>query len=456
MSDAPGIKDPPKNLWGILRSIGPGLILTANIVGTGELIVTTRLGSKVGFSLLWFIILGCFIKVFVQVELGRYTVSEGVGSLDILNRLPGPRRRVSWAVWLWMLMYLGTLCQMAAMVGGIAELFAGGAGTGAYTACAVACAALTALLLAVGRYGLVESLSTFMVVGFTLSSIVAVAFLQGTTSRVSGSDLASGFSFRLPADLVTAFAAFGITGVGAAELMFYPIWCLEKGYARFVGPRDGSPAWETRAKGWLQVMRWDAWLSMVVYTVGTICFYLLGAAILHRQGRVVDDDQPMKTLSEMYTQTYGPSQGWWIFFLGAFMVLYSTYFVSAASNARLFADAGGLLGVFRFDGPAHRARIIRFAVVGIPVVTLALILLAGKKITTLILIGGTAQGLMIPFLGFAALWFGRRVHPSIRGGPAWTSALVVAFVLMSALGVYNARSETGKLYDKFFPAKQAK
>src|SRR5262245_32624966 len=102
--DNSGVRTPPTTRWGILRSIGPGLILTANIVGTGELIATTRLGSQAGFILLWFILFACTIKVFVQVELGRYTISEGVGSLEILNRLPGPNLVVGWAVWLWILM----------------------------------------------------------------------------------------------------------------------------------------------------------------------------------------------------------------------------------------------------------------------------------------------------------------------------------------------------------------
>ena len=74
--------------------------------------------------LLWFIVFSCFIKVFVQIELGRYTLAEGVGSLEALNRLPGPRFRVSWVLWLWFVDVLGTLCQMSGMVGGIAELFA--------------------------------------------------------------------------------------------------------------------------------------------------------------------------------------------------------------------------------------------------------------------------------------------------------------------------------------------
>ena len=68
---APG-KMAPVTMGAMLRQVGPGLIITAAIVGSGELIVTTKLGADVGFVLLWFIILGCLLKVFVQIELGRY------------------------------------------------------------------------------------------------------------------------------------------------------------------------------------------------------------------------------------------------------------------------------------------------------------------------------------------------------------------------------------------------
>ena len=37
----------------------------------------------------------------------------------------------------------------------------------------------------------------------------------------------------------------------------YPYWCVEKGYARFVGQRDGSAAWTARARGWIRVMHLD-------------------------------------------------------------------------------------------------------------------------------------------------------------------------------------------------------
>lgn len=441
------VRRAPETIWGILKSIGPGLILTANIVGTGELIATTTLGSKVGFTLLWFIIFSCVIKVFTQVELGRYALAEGRGSLQMLNTMPGPRARVSWILWIWIFMYFGSLCQMGAMVGGCANLFAtAGESPWAHRAWALGLAVLTGSLLALGRYGFIEKASTIMVVLFTLSNLLAVAFLQAGPNRMTGADVAHGLAFHLPEGekIVLAFAAFGITGVGASELIFYPLWCLEKGYARATGPYDGTPEWLDRAKGWMRVMKWDAWLSMVVYTAATLSFYILGAAILHRQGTPLEDKSAMQTLSRMYTETLG-SSGAWIFAVGAFMVLYSTYFVSSASNSRLGVDFLGLLGALRIRDTDHRMGIIRIAVVVVPLLVLG-IYLSVPKLVTLVTIGGVAQGVMLPFLAFAAIYFRhRRVPAEIRPGRAWTLFLYLSFLAMAAVGFIQVRSEVLKL-----------
>jgi Mn2+/Fe2+ NRAMP family transporter len=433
----PAVRPAPDTLWGIFKSIGPGLILTANIVGTGELIATTRLGSQVGFTLLWFIVFSCVIKVFVQLELGRYTLAEGIGSLDALDRLPGPRFRVSWVLWLWFLMYLGSLCQMSGMIGGIAEILVEKTNTWGHRLAAAGIAAGTGALLASGRYSLVERASTVMVALFTISNLMAVGILQTTPFEVTGAEWAAGLSFRLPGDLVTAFAVFGITGVGAAELIFYPIWCVEKGYALATGRRDDSPEWTTRARGWMRVMKYDAWLSMVIYSFGTLSFYLLGAAILNRQGRVLGDVGAMSTLTHMYVEVLG-SWGRWVFYVGAFMVLYSTLFVSSASNARLFADAGRLAGVFRFRTPDARTRAVRVAVVVLPILMM-LVYVEFESLVTLVLIGGVAQAIMLPFLGGAALYFHYTATPAaLRPSRAWTWILWGAFAAMTCVGLFQA------------------
>ena len=49
-------------------------------------------------------------------------------------------------------------------------------------------------------------------------------------------------------------------------------------------------------------MQLDAWFSMVVFTVATVAFYLLGAAVLHPQGLDPKGPEMIPTLSRMYLQ----------------------------------------------------------------------------------------------------------------------------------------------------------
>jgi Mn2+/Fe2+ NRAMP family transporter len=67
---ADAVHEPPVHWLGILSHLGPGLIIAASIVGSGELIATTITGAKAGLSLLWLIILGCVIKVLPKSKLG--------------------------------------------------------------------------------------------------------------------------------------------------------------------------------------------------------------------------------------------------------------------------------------------------------------------------------------------------------------------------------------------------
>lgn len=438
----------PRSLGRILRQLGPGLIISANVVGSGELIATTLLGADVGFALLWFIIFSCFIKVFVQVELGRYAISEGVSSLDALDSLPGPRVIVSWCVLLWTVMWIGTLFQLSGMLGTVSQvfdlLFRTDPARWTHALWAVLTAAVVAILLVVGRYRLIERFSIVMVVLFSFTTLAAVVALQGTAWRVTADHIGRGLAFGLPADTAIAFAAFGITGVGAAELIYYPIWCLEKGYARSVGPRDDSPEWIGRARAWMRVMQVDAWASMVVYTVVTIAFYVLGAAVLHGSGAEVTDANLVEQLSRMYTETFG-TVGLWVFLGGAFMVLFSTIFVSTGANARLFADASRLYRLLRFPSEEYRQWVIKFTCIGIAVFLCVVYLGTGQPVT-LVLIGGFAQALMLPFLGYAALYFRyRRVHPELRPGTAWSALTIASFLSFVVVGGWQVWQRLGPM-----------
>jgi Mn2+/Fe2+ NRAMP family transporter len=149
------IQSPPTRLLATLRHLGPGLIITASIVGSGELILTPRLGAMAGFTMLWFIIAGCMIKVFVQIELGRFAIVTGLTTLQALDTVPGLRLRASWLIWLWLVMYAGTLFQIAGIVGGIAHVLSLGGVRISHGVLTCLVAGSCSALLVMGRYRLV-------------------------------------------------------------------------------------------------------------------------------------------------------------------------------------------------------------------------------------------------------------------------------------------------------------
>ena len=123
--DPSQIVEPPTSLRGILYRLGPGLIVAGSIVGSGELIATTATGAEAGFLLLWLILIGCVIKVFVQVELGRFTITSGRTAMDGLNSVPGPRAgKANWLVWFWFIMFLASLAQLGGIAGGVGQALA--------------------------------------------------------------------------------------------------------------------------------------------------------------------------------------------------------------------------------------------------------------------------------------------------------------------------------------------
>ena len=250
--------------------------------------------------------MSCAIKIVVQNELGRYAIATGETTLEAFDRVPGPRLRVSWVVWLWFVMVMMVMFAVGGMMGAISEVL-----NSIFPAISInvwvwIVNIVTVILLVVGRYNLVEKVAMCLVVVFTLLTVGLRVLLFKHPEYFSWTELINGLSFHPPqGGFVTAVTVFGITGVGATELVMYPYWCIEKGYARFTGPRDNTAAWQTRAHGWIKVMGVDVLNSMVIYTASTVAFYLLGAGILHAMGVVPQGAEMVNMLSNMYTETLG-------------------------------------------------------------------------------------------------------------------------------------------------------
>lgn len=518
------ILSPPSSFFGIMSRLGPGLIIAGSIVGSGELIATTKTGAQAGITLLWLIMVGCVIKVFVQIELGRYTITHGETTLAALNQVPGPRLKVNWIIWFWLVMMIFGIGQLGGIVGGVGQSLAATipilgdyravietpshaevaryvrwdkdirGDRAALTALSPARQAtilhgqklfaqrlreleptagdlaarvaggealvdprtwddkiwatvatlITAWMLFVGRYNLIQNLSTVLVVTFTFVTLGNVVSLQNTDQwHITADAFWSGLTFRLPSPeegvnpLLTALATFGIIGVGASELCAYPYWCLEKGYAKYAGMRTPDAAWAQRARGWMRVMHYDAFTSMLIYTTATVAFFLMGVAVLYSEGLDPDGMRMISTLARAYVPVFGAYAGW-LFLIGAIAVLYSTFLAATAGNARMWTDCCKLFGLIdRNSQKSHDRTVVAFSV-GLPFVCLALFY-SGINPVRAILLAGLMQSLLLPMLGAGALYFRFwRTDPRLKPSVFWDGALVVSCLGLLVAGVWGA------------------
>ncbi|TAE32359.1 MAG: divalent metal cation transporter [Cytophagales bacterium] len=437
------MRDAPTTLRESLKHLGPGFIMSAAIVGSGELIATTALGAKAGFVTFWVILVSCFVKVALQLEFGKNAIYTGLPTMQSLNRLPGPRfgpRRTNWSIWLWLSLQTLKVLQVGGIVGGVALVLNMAWPVLPVWAWAVGAALSAALLIAAGHYGWVERGSLIMILLFTGLILLSLVLLQQTPFAISGANLAEGLTFSLPPETVgIAMGAFGITGVGGDEIMYYNYWCIEKGYAAYAGPNDNTPEWATRARGWIRVMTFDALCSMLVYTTVTAAFYLLGASLLHAQGQVPEGYAMVETLSRLFTATLGPGAQV-AFLIGAFFVLYSTLFTATASWARIFADAFGQLGWLNVSTQSGRERAVAGLSWAFPALWCVLYLFI-KLPVLMILLGGIATSVLLLVVVWAALQFRYRQLPGnlrpSRAYDIWLWLSVLAILGVSVYGLWQ-------------------
>ncbi|TCP47363.1 Mn2+/Fe2+ NRAMP family transporter [Tamaricihabitans halophyticus] len=451
---AEDVREPPSTFRGRLRYLGPGMILSAAVVGSGELILTTSLGARAGFVLLWLIIVATSVKVWVQLELGRLTVLYGRPALEAFADVRPRTRRGSWINFLWIGMDFAKMFQRGGIIGGTAAACSvlwpivgaplSWESTAAWTLVIVA---VTIALLQSSKYSIVEKISVGAVAVFTMVTLALALALPLTEFGWGAADIGSGMQFAVPAGaLGLAVAVFGSTGVGADEMTTYTYWCMEKGYARWTGPPDGTKERDRRAAGWLKVMRLDVGVSWLVCTICTLSFYVIGAAVLHVQSLVPEGNDMIATLSRMYTDTLGP----WaevVFLVGAIAVLFSTNIGSTASVPRLWTNTLGVLGVLNWRDVATRRRMIRILTWCFPPLWASFFLFVQSPVL-MVQIGGIGSGIFLVAV-VIGVWYLRGQEPDKRFRPNWliTGALVLSSIAIIALGSYSALEVFGVTVD---------
>ena len=349
------IKKPPVGL-AILAMVGPSMVWCAEYIGSGEVILATRTGAILGTIVLWAIVIGIFLKFWIGMSGGRYTVCTGEGMVDMFDRIPGPRH---WVVW---------IVLVAQFIGATFSIGALATASGVFVNSIVPIGPtlsgwlVTFFALAVvwsGVFGILKTVMSFFVIIIVLGVLyVAVHVFPGL------SELLQSMSLQVPEVPKWALAIEGIKpnpwreilpliGWGAggfASQVWYTYWVMGAGYGATAGRGYGRPAdvsylgqmtrdTAEKIKGWCRVLYADATLAMVIGIVVTGSFLIAGAGVL-RAAQIIPpkNSQVAFELSKLFSLRWG-SVGGFLFILAGAAALISTQVGQLAGWPRLLADS---------------------------------------------------------------------------------------------------------------------
>jgi hypothetical protein len=220
------------------NAIGPGVILVAAGLGSGEYVLWPFITSQVGLVFMWAAVVGVLTQTFILLEVARYTLATGETAVTGFTRL--------WKPWWWLFVLMAILPNAwpGFTTGASTTLtFAlGGGNVLVFTILGLIAIGLS-LTLSPVVYQFLEKFQTVMV-GIIIIFLVLAVFL-GTRAQAWG-DLVTGFSNfgRIPGGIEPSAlaAAVAFAGSGGAALLVISNYIRDKqmGMGAYI-PRLVSP-----------------------------------------------------------------------------------------------------------------------------------------------------------------------------------------------------------------------
>lgn len=420
-----------------LKFIGPSVIVTGSVVGSGSIALSPLLGAATGFALLWWLLLSLWSKPLIQAEISRYVIATKQTFLESFSDMPGPKtnlreKKASWLVWFMFIGVIPSVAGMGGLAGAVAEaghLMMPILSTELWVA--TACF-ITWFILYLGTYETLEKILLGMVVFFSTVTLIIAISMQATPYAISGAQILSGLTFSFPFEhAALALAVFGFTGISYGEIMAYTYWCIEKGYSKHNGDQN-------EVKAWIKVMQTDVWATVFFVTIGTLPFFLLGAAVLNVLGLYPPPEGDIvQTLLNMFTSILG-TWAKWFFIPLAFFVLFSTLLSGTAAFTRTIADYFISMGLVA-EKENTRSRLIKIVAFAIPLFSAFAYFLLPNPIT-LLLIAGIWAALGLPIINIGALYLTSKLDKELQPKRTTKTILWISLVLqvsMAALILYS-------------------
>lgn len=267
-----------------LKRLGPGFIFAGAAIGVSHLVQSTRAGADFGFGLLWALLLINAVK-YPFFEYGpRYASATGQSLLE------GYRKMGKGVIYIYFVVTFATMFTIQTAVtivtAGIASSLFGFGSPVIWTAIITG---ICLCILVIGRYKILDSLMKLIVIGLTISTLIAVALAVEPAGETT-------FTQVFPTEAAAVAFLIAFMGWMPAPLdisIWHSIWTVEK--------KKLQPEIDPKQS------RFDFNVGYVTTTILAIGFVALGALVMFGSNETLspNGDEFANQLISMYTGSLG-------------------------------------------------------------------------------------------------------------------------------------------------------
>ena len=304
--------DLPEKQLPFWKIAGPGAILVGLSIGAGEIVIWPRIAAEYGGSMVWAAVLGVFLQLWINFEVGRWTIATGETVYTGYSRIWR-----GFAPLFILLTVVGWIAPGWARASGLAlkALLIGPNGWGSDTFWTIVTFAAVALILFGPKmvYSSVEKSVELLVAIVTIGLIlVVIAVGSLDTWKELGAGLINVGHVAEGMNIKKLFIAVVFAGAGGTANLFYTFYLRDKDIgmgARLPSlrnplrgreetvPSTGYLFAETednrhRFAAWWKYIKQDQMLFFWALNTVTMLLFIFGAlAVLHPQGIVPQEGQ---------------------------------------------------------------------------------------------------------------------------------------------------------------------
>lgn len=460
--------DLPEKQLPFWKIAGPGAILVGLSIGAGEIVIWPRIAAEYGGGMVWAAVLGVFLQLWINFEVGRWTIATGETVYTGYSRVWR-----GFAPLFILLTVVGWIAPGWARASGLAlkALLIGPNGWGSDTFWTIVTFAAVALILFGPKmvYSSVEKSVELLVAIVTIGLIlVVIAVGSLDTWKELGAGLINVGHVAEGMNIKKLFIAVVFAGAGGTANLFYTFYLRDKDIgmgARLPSllnplrgrdetvPSTGYLFEETeenrhRFAAWWKYIKQDQMLFFWALNTVTMLLFIFGAlAVLHPQGIVPQAGQLIYDEANILKGIWG-LPGHYIFLLVGVATLFGTQLALVDGVGRSISD----IIYTNFKGAKkHSLSWWYLLIVGIWIVAGCVITFVMEQLNVSELgflfsaayMGGFAMALYVPL----TLYMNRRFLPSFAKPKAIsTIMMLIASVVYIGFAISSIIWEINRLF----------